>query len=355
MQKEHFRVGIIGCGRMADTIEDEQIERRRTHPYRGGLVLPYSHAAGFAAVQETEMVAACDVDAARLQAFVERWQIPAAYSDYRDMIAAENLDIVSVATRPEQHAEQLIFAAENGVAGVFAEKPLCMSLVETDAIVAAFERGGVQMEYGPIYRHWTAYEQARTIAVSGELGPVKAVLGFEGKALEGHFIDLLLYLLGDPEPVSMRGIISQLNPAADDTTNMKFVQDTALLTALIEFDNGTYAHVAHTGVGRECELVCAEGSIRVFNDGEAVQVRRRHAASGALDLVAVEQMEERSGTVHKIRDLVEAIKTGEPGRSNLRATRISQEIGFGLYESHLRGGVAVSPPVPNRERWVFSW
>jgi len=79
MQKEHFRVGIIGCGRMADTIEDEQIERRRTHPYRGGLVLPYSHAAGYTALQETEMVAACDVDAARLQVFVERWQIPAAY------------------------------------------------------------------------------------------------------------------------------------------------------------------------------------------------------------------------------------------------------------------------------------
>lgn len=340
---------------MADTIEDEQLKRRRERPYRGGLMLPYSHAAGYAAVEETEVVTACDIDEARLQAFAERWNISATYTDYREMIKAENLDIVSVATRPEQHAEQLIFAAASGVAGVFAEKPLCMSLVETDAIVAAFESHGVHLEYGPIYRHWTAYEQARTIAASGELGEIKAVLGFEGKALEGHFIDLLLYLLGDPEPVSMRGIISQLNPAEDDATGMKFVRDTPLLTALVEFDNGTYAHVAHTGVGRECELVCSEGSIRVVNDGEAVQVRRRDAVSDALDLVPVEQMEKRSGTVHKIRDLVEAMKTGVPGRSNLRATRISQEIGFGLYESHLRGGVAVCPPVPNRERWVFSW
>jgi len=51
-----FRVGIIGCGRMADTIEDEQISRRKTHSYRGGLVLPYSHAAGYTAVKETEIV-----------------------------------------------------------------------------------------------------------------------------------------------------------------------------------------------------------------------------------------------------------------------------------------------------------
>ena len=273
---------------------------------------------------------------------MERWNVPKGYTDYRELIDVEKPDILSIATRPEQHAEQMIYGANNGVKGMYAEKPLCMSLVETDAIREAFECNGVHLEYGPIYRHWTAYEQARTIAESGDLGEVKSVLGFEGKALEGHFIDLLLYLLGDPEPVSIRGTISKLYPPEDDT-------------AVIKFDNGMTMHVAYTGVGRECELVCADGAIRVVNDGEAVQVRHREAVSGALDIVPVKQMEPRSGTVHKIQDLLEAIKTGKPGRSNLRATMISQEIGFGIYESHLRGGVVVSPPIPNRERWVSSW
>ncbi|MEE3258148.1 MAG: Gfo/Idh/MocA family oxidoreductase [Candidatus Latescibacterota bacterium] len=349
-----YRVGIIGCGRMADTIEDEQLARRKERPYRGGLMLPYSHAAGYAAVDETEVVAACDVDAVRLQAFAKRWNVR-TYADYREMIDGENLAIVSVATRPEHHAEQMIYAADHGVRGVYAEKPLCMSLVETDAIRQAFERNNVHLEYGPIYRHWAAYEQARTIAASGALGEVKAVLGFEGKALEGHFIDLLLYLLGDPEPVSIQGIISQLHPAEGDASGMEFVKDAPLRSALIEFDNGTWAHVAYTGVCRESELVCAEGSIRIINDGEAIRVRRRDQASGALDEVPVEQLAPRSGTAHIIRDLVEAIKTGQTGRSNLRVTTISQEIGFGLYESHLCGGVAISPPVPNRGRRVSSW
>ena len=350
-----FRVGVIGCGRMANTIEDEQINRRKQRPYRGGLVLPYSHAAGYAAVDETEIVAACDIHEERLANFVERWNVPAAYTDYREMIEKENLDIVSVTTRPEQHAEEMVFAAEHGVKGVYAEKPLCMSLVETDAIRDAFERNGVHLEYGPIYRHWTAYEQARTIAESGELGEVQSVLGFEGKALEGHFIDLLLYMLGDPEPVSIQGIISQLNPPEGDTSGMKFVQDTSILSALIKFDNGTTAHVAGTGVGREIELVCTNGVIRVVNDGEAVQMRRRDVASDAWDTVPVKQIPPRSGTVYLIRDLIHSIKTGEPGKSNLRVTLLSQDIGFGIYESHLRGGVPVSPPIPNRERWVFSW
>ena len=350
-----FRVGVIGCGRMANTIEDEQINRRKQRPYRGGLALPYSHAAGYAAIDETEIVAACDIHEERLSNFVERWNVPTAYTDYREMIEKENLDIVSVATRPEQHAEEMVFAAEHGVKGVYAEKPLCMSLVETDAIREAFERNGVHLGYGPIYRHWAAYEQARTIVESGELGEVQSVLGFEGKALEGHFIDLLLYMLGDPEPVSIQGIISKLNPAEGDTSGMKFVQDTPILSALIRFDNGTTAHVAGTGVGREIELVCTNGVIRVVNDGEAVQMRRRDAVSDAWDTVPVEQIPPRSGTVPLIRDLIHSIKTGEPGKSNLRVTLLSQDIGFGIYESHLRGGVPISPPIPNRERWVFSW
>ena len=37
-----FRVGIIGCGRMASTIEDEVQGLQR-----GGLILPYCHAGGY--------------------------------------------------------------------------------------------------------------------------------------------------------------------------------------------------------------------------------------------------------------------------------------------------------------------
>ena len=84
-------------------------------------------------------------------------------------------------------------------------------------------------------------------------------------------------------------------------------------------------------------------------------MRRRDAASDAWDTVPVERIPPRSGTVYLIRDLIHSIKTGEPGKSNLRVTLLSQDIGFGIYESHLRGGVPVSPPIPNRERWVFSW
>jgi predicted dehydrogenase len=169
----------------------------------------------------------------------------------------------------------------------------------------------------------------------------------------GQFIDTLLYLLDDPEPVSISGTLSELHTADGDNNNLHFVQDTPILSAFVRFDNDTSLHAAATGISGEYELVCQEGIIRIQNDGESIRVRQKN--QDAYDPIEVAPIEPWSGTAQKIRELVESIKTGKPGISNLRATMLGTEIGFGLYESHLQGGIAIQPPVPNRGRWVSSW
>lgn len=343
-----FRVGIIGCGRMASTIEDEVQGLQR-----GGLILPYCHAGGYIEVEETEMVAACDIAENKLNAFTERWNVPRGYNDFRQLIDEEKPDILSITTRPEQHAEAMIYGAENGVKGMYAEKPLCCSLAEADAIKEAFQRNNVFLEFGPMRRNWAVYRQARQIADSGQLGAVKSALGFSGNSIGGHFLDTLLYLLDDPEPVSISGTLDELHKAEGEDNNLRFIQDTPILSALVKFDNNTSLHAAATGISGEYELVCQEGIIRIQNDGESIQVRQK--SQSAYDPIEVAPIEPWSGTSQKIRELVESIETGRPGTSNLRATMLGTEIGFGLYESHLRGGIAIQPPIPNRERWVSSW
>ena len=248
----------------------------------------------------------------------------------------------------------MVYGAEHGVKGMFAEKPLCCTLREADAIREAFERSGTMLEFGPPRRNWAAYQQARAIAASGDLGRLQLVVGFWGNSVGGHGLDTVLYLAGDPEEVtSIRGTLDTLNPAPGDTSSMHFVKDTSIRSALIEFADGPDIAVAGTG-NLEFELVCEDGLIRVHNDGEELQVRSKATRSG-FDPVPVEPLEHWSGTVRKIRDLVQAIRTGEPTVSNLRIAMLSTEIGFGLYESHLRGGTAVRPPIPNRDRIVSSW
>ena len=102
-----LRVGIIGCGRMASTIEDEVQGIRR-----GGLALPYCHAGAYAIVEETEMIAACDIIPEKLDTFQRRWEVPRGYTDFRELIDIEKPEILSITTRPEQHAKAMIYGAE---------------------------------------------------------------------------------------------------------------------------------------------------------------------------------------------------------------------------------------------------
>ncbi len=87
-----LKVGMIGCGRIAGTIDDE-----RTLQWRGGVVLPLAHAGGYAqATDVTELVAACDVDEAKLAEFRRRWNVPRGYTDVRELIDAEQPEILSI-------------------------------------------------------------------------------------------------------------------------------------------------------------------------------------------------------------------------------------------------------------------
>ena len=346
-----YSVAIIGCGRMACTIDDQHYRRER----RTGLVLPHCHASGYVTVEDTELVAACDIDSERVQAAQERYDIPRGYADYEECITTEKPDLISVTTRPENHAEIIVFAAEHGVKGIFVEKPLCCSLAETDAIRAACEQHGVQLEFGPMRRNWTVYQQARTLAASGDFGRVQAVVGFSGNPCGGHTLDTMLYLLGDPEPVTVQATLGELSPHEGDTTQMQYKPDTTIQMARATFADETALYINGVGIRLEFEIVCSAGTIRTLNDGHSLVARRHDEATRSYREVSVPAVEHWNGTVHKVQDLVQAVRTGEPGVSNLRATVIGQEIGYAMYESHLQGGSEVAIPIANRERWVSSW
>ena len=145
-----YRVAIIGCGRMACTIDDEVVGKLD----KSGMLLPYCHAGGYLDYPETEMVAACDIDQGATEQRPRALAHPARLQRLPRVYPPEQPDIISVTTRPENHAEIIVFAAEHGVKGMFVEKPLCCSLTETDAIRAACERHDVKLAFGPMRRNW---------------------------------------------------------------------------------------------------------------------------------------------------------------------------------------------------------
>jgi predicted dehydrogenase len=193
MGSKRFRVGIIGTGRIASTIGDE-IEHG---PFE--ILLPYSHAGAYAATPATEVVAATDPNAERLEAFAQRWQVPATYADYREMLAREALDIVSVCTPTRTHAEVFAAVAESGVKGAFLEKPIAQSLREADAMIAAFDERGVKTVVNHLRTFDPYYRRVRSLIETGAVGKLHSIMIHwrEGLSFGGsHLFDTLRYLIG---------------------------------------------------------------------------------------------------------------------------------------------------------------
>lgn len=207
-----------------------------------------------------ELVAAVDVDAARLAAFREAHGIPAGYDDLDRMLAAERPDLVLLATPPALHAEQCVRCLEAG-AWVLCEKPLAGSLADLDRIAEAEARTGracasvYQWRFGAGARHVKALldegalgrpllglalttwqRDAAYYAVpwrgrwDTELGGCTTIHGI-------HAIDLLLWLFGDWSEVSaMAGTLDHAIEVEDvSLANVRFANGAlgALVTSVV--------------------------------------------------------------------------------------------------------------------------
>ena len=337
-----YRAGLVGCGRMGATIDDEVRDRPNAHLY-----LPYSHAAAIVACERTELVAVSDPVAEKAEAIRARYGAGAAYADHRAMIDAEGLDIVAVATRPGSHAEIVTCAAEKGLKGIYCEKPLCNAVHEMDTMLDACRRHGVKFNYGTQRRYAALYRNARKMIEAGEIGDVQAIVGHcgIGAAQWGmtHATDMLLFLAGDGEVDFVQGTVLA---AEADWQGETLKKDAAISSGYVRFENGVHAYLVGAG-GWEFEIIGTQGKLRTLANGMGYSLRKPDEDGEFREVEAPAAVVE-SGTLRGVEDLVRALdEDGEPS-GNLTLACRSQEMIFGMVESHRRGGARVSLPLANR-------
>lgn len=344
-----YRAGVIGCSRMGGFIDNEV----RSDPQ---ALLPYSHAAGYTACDRTDLVACADSrpDLSVMEAFGRQYNITPEhqYTDYRSMIERENLDIVSVATQPEQRAEIVIYAAEHGIKAIYAEKALAASLAEADAIVYAVERHGVILNLGTNRRWDPGYDQMKAIIDSGELGALTSLIIYHTGSLfntASHYFDLAFRLNSDTPAAWVQA--SLIN--ADHLFEGNILRDDPVGAGVIQFHNGVTLYALHTTRGHEHEAICERGTITAQNNGRSFVIRKQalDAEGKRLGLVETPMPEytRASSTLRLIEDLVHALDTGQPPRGGVRVAHANTELIFAFIESHRRGGSRVELPLTHNE------
>ncbi|MGH2351955.1 MAG: Gfo/Idh/MocA family protein, partial [Chloroflexota bacterium] len=337
----------------------------------GSFSKPYGHFSAYAAIDETEVVAVANRGAARLERFCTRFGITNTYLDYREMIEQERPDIVSVTTPSWARAEPIIFAAEHGVKGIYAEKGLCASLAEADRIAGAVKRHGVAFNWGAMRRHHDGYKKLAAAIARGDIGqPRYATMYFYTDLIKHHphTLDLVEMLLGDPLPEWVEGrLVEPDDPQAAgsrrplptfDPAGHRFVPppgqeiaDPMVGFFRVGYRGGAEASFVPLAGPFDVDVVGTEGRAIAWDNGQTFRIRRSSRRSDDVQETTYRPTGE-SPTVCTIRDLIREIETGERTAGNIDITMQSVETQFGLAHSHLQGGARVTLPVADRTLYI---
>ena len=336
-----YRAALIGCGRIGAFIDNEVAD-----PY------PYSHAAAYEACERATLVAMADQRADVMARAGERYGVPPAhqYTDYREMIAAERPDIVSVATQPEHRAEIVIHAAEHGARAIYAEKAMAASLAEADAMVEAVERNGVAFNMGSNRRWHPGFRVLRSLIAEERYGALRSLTVHCGHGIfnmGSHAIDLVLMLNGDA-PVSW--VQFHLSEGADRIEGTVLHADPGG-GGRLQFADGVPAFLIDSGRPFEAEVVCERGIVTTV--GSDWQVREEGGADlrgrPVLRPGRFPAFEPGSPAVHLIMDLAQSLDTGAPTRGGVRIAQRNTELIFACLQSHLRDGARTPLPLAGSE------
>lgn len=154
--KKEIRIGLIGCGLMG---------RIHTNGYKriGDFFPELGH--------RPVLQVACSRREDKVRAFADQWGYKDIETDWRALIARDDVDAVDICTPNDKHAEIAIAAAQAGKM-ILCEKPLARTLEEGEEMVKEVEKAGVKNTVWYNYRRIPAVTLAKQIVDSGKLGKI---------------------------------------------------------------------------------------------------------------------------------------------------------------------------------------
>lgn len=234
-----LRIGIIGTGWIAE-----------------------SHAESYKNMPDAEIVALADIIPGKAEKFAKRYGIEGAriYGHHSEMLAAEELDAVSVCTYNMQHAVCTIDCLRKGIP-VLLEKPMCVTLDEAVAIRRAEKETGKFVSVGFQPRFDKNMQMVKKVVQSGELGQVYYIQTGGGRRrgipnstfiekktagigalgdIGCYSLDMVLNAIGYPKPLTVSAYTSDFfgaNPKENGNEAARFnVDDFA--AAFIRLEGG---------------------------------------------------------------------------------------------------------------------
>lgn len=190
-------VGLIGLGRIGSLLEKDKLREK-----------PATHAGAIFNHPECQLVAACDKDPEKQQLFEKQWNFSSFYSDYKEMLEKEKIDILFIATPTSTHYSILSFALQKKVPVIVCEKPLTQNIEEAKKIKKLYQNSSSIVLINHERRYSKNYQYIQKIIQNqkyGILRSLSAKLYFGNNKTPAeilwhdgtHLIDIIGFLIGD--------------------------------------------------------------------------------------------------------------------------------------------------------------
>jgi predicted dehydrogenase len=145
---DKLRVGFIGAGRISDL-----------------------HAIEYINNEKTELVAVCDTDLKTAQTRAAAWGVAPnkVFSDYHELLALKEVDMVEILTPHHLHKQHTLDAAAAGK-HISLQKPMALNVAEADEMIAAAKKAGVVFKVFENFIFYPPVLRAKALIDAGEIG-----------------------------------------------------------------------------------------------------------------------------------------------------------------------------------------
>lgn len=146
-----LQVAIVGCGRISDL-----------------------HALGYQGREDARIVAVCDTNRGRAHRKAAAWGVERVYTDYRKLLADENIDLVELLVPHHLHASMTVDACRAGK-HVSVQKPMALTLAECDRMIEAAEKHDVILRVFENFVFYPPCVRAKQMIEAGEIGEPRMI------------------------------------------------------------------------------------------------------------------------------------------------------------------------------------
>jgi len=322
----------------------------------------FRHLQAYQRIEALELAAVCDVRADQVAAVLKEYQGVKGYTDWKELLQNERLDLVSVVTNGPSHASITIAAAEHGVKHVMCEKPMATSVKDALAMIRMCSDRGTRLAVCHGRRWVKGYKDLRDLIANGLIGkPGHFSFTCGGGLFAGngtHIMDLVRFLSGSNASLVI-GFVDKAdkpNPRGADFKDPGAV-------ALYFFDNGSRFIIDmcdDIGVSQRFEIVGDKGRV-LFDELEGRwEVTARPNENGSnpvtpnwwdlmrpvpFEPVVLDMVEMVRNGLQELLSGEEITCTGEDGLAAL-------EMAIGAHVSSRKGSARIQLPLAEEYRQI---